>query len=110
MAMYGLAMLPLIKKLDEQAKQVWYADDATGGGKLEHPRGSWDKLNECWPAFGYFPNAVKTSLIVKESQFALAKERFRNTGVVTTRRLATPLGRFKTCSSIPNNRSSSKHE
>ena len=32
MAMYGLAALPLIKKLAEEAKQVWYADDATGGG------------------------------------------------------------------------------
>ena len=65
MAMYGLAVLPLIKKLAEEAKQVWYADEATGGGKLEQLRRWWDKLNECGPAFGYFPNAVKTWLIVE---------------------------------------------
>ena len=84
MAMYGLAVLPLIKKLAEEAKQVWYADDATGGGKLEQLRRWWDKINECGPAFGYFPNAVKTGLIVKESQLALAKELFRDTGVQIT--------------------------
>ena len=44
----------------------------------------WDKLNECGPGFGYFPNAVKTWLFVKESQLALAKELFRDTGVQIT--------------------------
>ena len=63
---------------------MWYADDATGGGKLEQLRQWWDKLNECEPAFGYFQNAVKTWLIVKESQLALAKELFRDTGVQIT--------------------------
>ena len=29
---------------------------------------------------------------------------------VTTRKLATPLGRFNTCSSVPNNRPGSEHE
>ena len=48
MTMYGLAVLLLIKKLAEEAKQVWYADDATGGGKLEQLIRRWlDKLNEC---------------------------------------------------------------
>ena len=44
--------------------------DATGGGKLEQLRRWRGKLNECGPAFGYFQNAVKTWLIVKESQLA----------------------------------------
>ena len=52
MAMYGLAVIPLIKKLASEAKQVWYADDATGGGKLQQLRRWWDKLNEVGPAFG----------------------------------------------------------
>ena len=45
MAKYGLAVIPLIKKLASEAKQVWYADDATGGGKLQQLRRWWDKLN-----------------------------------------------------------------
>ena len=53
-------------------------------GKLEQLRRWWDKLNECWPAFGYFPDTVKTWLIVKESQLALAKELFRDTSVKIT--------------------------
>ena len=80
---------------------MWYADDATGGGKLEQLRRWWDKLNECGPAFGYFPNAVKTWLIVKESQLALAKELFCDTGVqITTeghRLLGAPVGTQQFC-------------
>ena len=41
MALYGLAVIPLIKKLATEAKQVWYADDATGGGKLQQLRRWW---------------------------------------------------------------------
>ena len=71
------------------------------GGKLEQLRRWWDKVNECGPAFGYFPNAVKTWLIVKESQLALAKELFRGTGVqITTeghRLLGAPVGTRQFC-------------
>ena len=38
MAMYALAILPLIHKLKSislDVKQVWYADDATGAGTCE---------------------------------------------------------------------------
>ena len=35
MAMYALGILPLITGLQGCASQVWYADDATGGGSLE---------------------------------------------------------------------------
>ena len=50
-----------------------YADDATGGGKLKQLRRGCDKVNEFGPAFGYFPNAVKTWLVGKD-QLAPAKE------------------------------------
>ena len=39
MAMYSLAITPLIRKLNEnhpQAKQVWYADDATAAGSCNN--------------------------------------------------------------------------
>ena len=102
MAMYGLAVLPLLKKLAEEAKQVWFADDAiTGREKLEQLRRWWDKLNECEPAFGYFQNAVKTWLIVKDSQLALAKELFCDTGVQITTEgrhlLGAPVGTRQFC-------------
>ena len=58
----------MVKKLAGEAKQVWFADDATGGGKLQQLKWWWDKLNEVGPAFGYFSNATKTWLVVKENQ------------------------------------------
>ena len=36
MAMYAIATLPLIHRLDHQTKQVWYADNTAAGGKLHH--------------------------------------------------------------------------
>ena len=45
-------------------------------GKLQQLRRWWDKLNEVGPAFGYFPNATKTWLVVKETELAAAQEAF----------------------------------
>ena len=81
MAMYGLAVLPLVKQLAGEAKQVWFADDATSGGKLQQLKWWWDKLNKVGPAFGYFPNAAKTWLVVIEYQLASAQELFHDSGV-----------------------------
>ncbi len=58
MAMYALAVTPLIHRLREEtpdAKQVWFADDATGAGRLR-------ALTTIDPEIGYFPNATKTHL------------------------------------------------
>ena len=39
MAMYAVAVTPLIHRLkEENTQQVWYVDDATAGGKLTHIR------------------------------------------------------------------------
>ena len=46
--------------------QVWYADDASAGGSLLKLRQWWDKLTSFGPDFGYFPNASKSWLVVKE--------------------------------------------
>ena len=32
---YGIALLPLIKRFHDLVKQFWYADDSAGGRKLE---------------------------------------------------------------------------
>ena len=61
MAMYAIAITPLIRCLeDKEIKQVWYADDATAGGSLTNLRKWWDLIVETGPAFGYYPNASET--------------------------------------------------
>ena len=96
-----LAVLPLIKRIADQNKPIWYADDATGGGRLRHVRTGWDTPNRFGPSFGYFPNTAKTWLLVKEPELAEAHELFADTGVkITTegRRLfGAPIGTDDFC-------------
>ena len=67
MAMYAISTIPLIQSLKtDTVTQVWYADDASAGGSLLKLRQWWDKLTSFGPDFGYFPNASKSWLVVKE--------------------------------------------
>ena len=85
MAMYAIAITPLIHQLeDEGIKQAWYADDATAGGSLKHLKDWWDRIVEFGPGYGYYPNATKTWLIVKEDHLEEAKAQFNNSGVSIT--------------------------
>ena len=98
MAMYAVAISPLIRHLqDEEAKQVWFADDATAGGELTRLRKWWDRIVELGPDYGYYPNASKTWLIVKESKLEEASTIFQETGVAITmegkRHLGAALGK-----------------
>ena len=63
--MYGIAMLPVIKRFRDLVKQFWYADDSAASGKLEQLKSWWEALKELGPEYGYSPNASKTKLIVK---------------------------------------------
>ena len=97
MVMYALASLPLIQSLsDPNILQVWYADDASCSGKLKDIRTWWDSLVSTGPSYGYFPNASKTYLLVKEDHSDAAKEIFSNTGIsidLNGRRvLGSPIG------------------
>ena len=68
MAMYALAVKPLIGKLKSdvsRVKPVWYADDATGAGTCDDLRMFWDSLLVHDAGYGYHPNATKTHLVVK---------------------------------------------
>ena len=61
MAMYALAIKPLIDKLrdfEPDVKQVWFADDATAAGRLKALQQWWQHLTAIGPNFGYFPNAT----------------------------------------------------
>ena len=86
MVFYAIATLPLIKrcKIEELLGEAWFADDATGAGKLLALRQWWDRLNEEGPKFGYFPNSTKTWLVVKENCQEQAVRAFKETGVMTT--------------------------
>ena len=68
MAMYAIAITPLINRLEStRIKQVWYADDATADGDLTCVRAWWDRISEMGPEYGYHPNASNTLLFVKEA-------------------------------------------
>ena len=87
MAMYALAVTPLIKRLKEQvptASQVWFADDSSAAGKLVALRNWWQHLMILGPEFGYFPNAGKTTVVVKEEFLKQAKVLFDETGIKIT--------------------------
>ena len=52
MAMYALAIKPLIDKLrdfESDVKQVWFADDATAAGRLRVLQQWWQHLTEIGP-------------------------------------------------------------
>ena len=67
MVMYAIALKPLIHRLNQDSMtQIWFTHDATAGGKFNNLREWWNKLTSISPDFGYFPNAYKTCLTVKE--------------------------------------------
>ena len=87
MAMYALAVRPLIDRLQSlrpTVKQVWYADDATSAATCLELRAWWGTLIAQGQGFGYHPNACKTHLIVKEQFFDKAKRLFEGTNVNIT--------------------------
>ena len=82
--MYAIAITPLIHHLEHHGvKQAWYADDATAGGALKQLKQWWDGLAELGPDYGYFPNAIKTWLVIKEEHLE-AQELFQESGVSIT--------------------------
>ena len=97
MAMYSVSVTPLIASLqDSHVKQVWFADDPTAGGTLHGLRGWWSRLQDLGSYYGYYPNALKTWLIVKPVYSSDAQQLFEGTGVQVTvdgkRHLGAALG------------------
>ena len=84
MAMFALAVLPLIDSLNPEVNQCWYADDASAGGELQDLKSWWDRLSQLGPQYGYFPNPGKTWLIVKEQHHVTAQDAFGDTGISIT--------------------------
>ena len=87
MAMYAVAVTPLIKHLRQSqpdVSQVWFADDATAAGQLAPLLEWWRVLLSKGPLYGYFPNAIKTYLIVKPDFCDAATTLFQDTNVQIT--------------------------
>ena len=69
----------------ESVKQALYADDASAAGDIHSLRHWWDHLIQLGPDYGYYPNAPKTWLIVKEKILPLAETIFEGSGVSVTK-------------------------
>ena len=92
MVMYAIGILPLIQRVNIDARQIWYADDASAGDKLTNLLKWWNKIEILGPAFGYHPNPSKTRLIVKPDKLEQAKKLFRHTGIQVTAQGGKHLG------------------
>ena len=82
MAMYGLAIIPLIKfLLVDDITQKWYADDGNAVGNLSNLRTVLDKIVSLGKLFGYHVKASKCQLIVKDEKLGEAQKILANTGI-----------------------------
>jgi hypothetical protein len=84
MFLYGIAILPLIRRCNmdgPECRQVWYADDSSAAGRLTRIRQWLDVLITDGPSFGYFPEPAKSYLIVRPRYVQLAKKIFRGVPV-----------------------------
>ena len=87
MPFYALATRPLIDSLSRdtlELRQIWYANDASAGGKLTNLNKWWDNLSCEGPSFGYFVNPQKTWLVTKDNFLSSASEMFDDTMVNIT--------------------------
>lgn len=56
-----------------QAKQYWFAYDATGCGSLQDNRLWWDEFIVAGPDLGYYPKARKCWLVIKPGKEELLR-------------------------------------
>ncbi|KAG0730284.1 hypothetical protein GWK47_028536 [Chionoecetes opilio] len=88
MAMYAIGLSVLQEEIsyeNTQVKQVAYADDLTGAGKISELRKWWDLVKKNGPTIGYTPNATKSILIVKPEHYEIGMRLFRDSGVTVTK-------------------------
>ncbi len=86
MEFYACSVSPLtrnVAEIQDPPKQVWYADDAAAGGKLNQLRKWWTHLCKEGPWYGYHPEPTKTVLIVKEGLEEEAKKMFPDIKEIT---------------------------
>jgi hypothetical protein len=97
MGLYSVGLVPLQEEVAEMTfdestatlaplttKQVAFADDVNGCGRLDSVRQYWERISSNGPKYGYYPKASKSWLIVKPQYEEKAKELFNNTEVQIT--------------------------
>ena len=84
MSIVAVALIPLIRELDELTDviQLWYRDDATVTGEMSELRKWCDNINTLGKPYGYFPNACKTVLLVREELYERACRYFEGSNVM----------------------------
>ena len=90
-AVYSIAILPLLE-IATTAKRIAFADDFTGIGTIEALREWWNLILEFGPLIGYFPNAKKSVLIVKQEYYEQAMTIFADTEIEITTEGSKHLG------------------
>jgi len=80
MLVYGIAILPLTKKLKnlEKWKQNWYADDSACLAKFKELKEWLELLILEGPKYGYFPEPEKSYLVVHPNLLDEAKLLFKD--------------------------------
>ena len=86
--------MPLIKtcRTEDLGGEVWYADDANGGGRFIQLCTWWGNLGGKGPQYGYYSNSGKTWLVVKPEIYESATAVFASTGVQITTKGRRHLG------------------
>jgi len=82
MFLYAIGTIPLIRSLNGfDVRQIWYADDASGCGRLADVRKWFDFLCQKGPDFGYFVNPSKCCLVVDRTSLTEAQCCFSDLGI-----------------------------
>ena len=98
MSIVAVASIPLIRELDELTDviQLWYGDDTTVTGEMSELRKWCDNINTLGKPYGYFPNACKTVLLVREELYERACRYFEGSNVMIrtngVKLLGSPIG------------------
>ena len=99
MPVYAVGITPLLPvhtnpSLNDGTKQIAFADDLLGAGKLRSLRDWWSEVLVKGPRLGYHPNANKTWLVVKPEVYEQANVIFSDTSINITREGRKYLGGF----------------
>ena len=101
MFMYAIALSPLTNLTGDNRcfniKAAFFADDGTGCGKLVDLLNWWQEILDKGPRLGYYPNARKSWLIVKENYMEDARRIFEHSYINIsdegTKHLGSVIGR-----------------
>ena len=99
MPVYAVGITPLLPvhdntSLDDHTKQIAFADDLLGAGKLRDVKNWWLQILARGPQLGYHPNPQKSWLVVKPENYNEAQKVFKGTSLNITMEGRKYLGGF----------------